>query len=66
MAQQANQKVRALADSDPRLCYIDVATPMLDANGRPRPELFGPDRLHLNLTGYALWAEIIRQALNHP
>lgn len=65
-AQQANQKVRALADSDPRLCYIDVATPMLDAHGRPRPELFGPDRLHLKPTGYALWAEIIRQALNHP
>jgi hypothetical protein len=32
---------------------------MLDAAGNPRPELFGPDRLHMNDSGYALWSSIV-------
>jgi lysophospholipase L1-like esterase len=39
--------------------YIDVFTPMLDASGAPRTDLFGPDRLHMNATGYALWRKVI-------
>ena len=39
--------------------YIDVYTPMLKADGQPRPELFLPDMLHLNAAGYALWHTII-------
>lgn len=39
--------------------FIDVFTPMLDANGGPRAELFREDLLHLNADGYALWKSII-------
>ena len=39
--------------------YIDVWTPMLNANGQPRGELFGPDKLHMNRRGYQLWTQII-------
>jgi lysophospholipase L1-like esterase len=46
-----------------RLIYIDVWTPMLNAQGGPRPELFGRDRLHLNSSGYALWSQIIKPYL---
>jgi len=28
---------------------------MLGQDGRPRAELFGADKLHLNEAGYALW-----------
>ena len=63
LAQRANQMVQNLATNDPQLTYIDVATPMLDPQGRPRPELFVSDRLHLNRHGYALWADRIRRAL---
>ena len=45
--------------NDERLGFIDVFTPMLDADGRPRTELFGPDRLHMNRDGYKLWSSII-------
>ncbi len=51
----ANQLVRGYTEKQPWLDFIDVFTPMLRADGRPREELFGPDRLHLNASGYALW-----------
>ncbi|MBC7681007.1 MAG: GDSL family lipase [Ferruginibacter sp.] len=43
--------------------YIDIFQPMLDAEGQPRPELFLPDRLHLNDAGYRLWKSIITAQL---
>lgn len=39
--------------------YIDVFTAMLDGDGRPRTDLYGPDRLHMNATGYALWRQLV-------
>lgn len=41
------------------VAYIDVHTPMLDAAGQPRAELFGPDQLHLDAEGYRLWRRIV-------
>lgn len=39
--------------------YIDVFTPMLDAEGNPKKELFLGDMLHMNTSGYALWQGVI-------
>jgi lysophospholipase L1-like esterase len=36
---------------------------MLDAQGKPRPELFRKDGLHMNAQGYAVWTEIIKPVL---
>ncbi|MGL4462657.1 MAG: GDSL-type esterase/lipase family protein, partial [Planctomycetia bacterium] len=60
---ETNALVQAHCETDPMLKYVDVATAMLDAEGRPRPELFGMDKLHMNDAGYAVWAEIVRPAL---
>ncbi len=57
--QEANAAIRAEAASQPHVEFVDVATPMLDAEGKPRPELFVEDRLHLNRDGYALWRRIV-------
>ncbi len=46
--------------------YIDVFSPMLDAQGLPRPELFLGDRLHLNAAGYRLWQSVIASHLAAP
>jgi lysophospholipase L1-like esterase len=43
--------------------FLDVATPMLGPNGKPRPELFSEDGLHMNERGYALWARVIAPVL---
>ena len=54
-----NTLIRDYVDSNPQLSYIDVFTPMLDAEGNPRRELFVADALHLNADGYALWQSVI-------
>ena len=54
-----NALIRDYADREGKVDYIDVFTPMLDASGRPRPELFRADSLHLNTDGYALWKRVI-------
>lgn len=54
----ANEKIRCYAKADKKLDYIDVFTPMLGADGKPRPELYADDRLHLSKDGYALWKSV--------
>lgn len=61
--QETNALIRAHAGQDQRLDFIDVYQPMLDAQGRPRAELFREDRLHLNAQGYALWHDLIAARL---
>ena len=59
---EANRRLRAYCEATPGLYFIDVASPLLDAGGRPRPELYQDD-LHLNAAGYALWRERVRPPL---
>ncbi len=61
-----NALIREDARHDARLTYVDVFTPMLRSDGRPRPELFGPDGLHMNSTGYALWRAVLDPVLHRP
>jgi lysophospholipase L1-like esterase len=56
---EANALIRAAAEKDPRLVFIDVDKPMIGADGKPRGELFKPDGLHLNADGYKLWNELV-------
>ncbi|MEZ6071472.1 MAG: SGNH/GDSL hydrolase family protein [Pirellulales bacterium] len=60
---KANAAIKAQCDTDPLLTYVDIATPMLGADGKPREELFIQDGLHLNADGYALWAKILEPLL---
>jgi lysophospholipase L1-like esterase len=60
---EANALVRRYAARRRGVVYVDVFTPMLDAAGRPRPELFGEDGLHMNRTGYELWTRAIAPRL---
>jgi lysophospholipase L1-like esterase len=58
-----NRLVEQYTKEHSHLGYIDVFTPMLAADGQTRPELFGPDMLHMNATGYAMWTKIIAPLL---
>jgi lysophospholipase L1-like esterase len=60
----ANRLIRDYVGGHDNLFYVDVFTPMLEPDGRLRPELFGKDGLHLNEKGYALWASILRPVLD--
>jgi lysophospholipase L1-like esterase len=56
---RANALVRDYAATLSNSDFIDVFTPMLDADGRPRAELFREDALHLNAKGYEVWRAVI-------
>lgn len=56
---EANGLIKNYVSRDKGLAYIDVFTPMLGGDGSPRPELFGPDRLHMNREGYLLWKSVV-------
>jgi lysophospholipase L1-like esterase len=56
---KANALIEAQCKQDEGLLYLDVATPLLGKDGRPRPELFREDDLHLNARGYELWASVL-------
>lgn len=58
-----NELIEKVTASDDRLGYIDVASPLLDGQGSPRPELFRMDRLHLNDEGYRVWTAALRPRL---
>jgi lysophospholipase L1-like esterase len=57
---RANTLIAGAIAHDPRARFVDVFTPMLSANGHPRPELFRDDSLHMTARGYALWREKLR------
>jgi len=52
---EVNRLVREIAARDTLQTFVDVFTPMLGANGRPRPELFLSDSLHMTPEGYVVW-----------
>src|SRR5690606_32502535 len=56
---EANLLVQTWVLAQDGLDFIDVHTPMLDADGQPRAELFVRDRLHLSAEGHALWRQVI-------
>lgn len=58
-----NVELQALCDTDKRLVYIDVASPMLATNGKPLAEIYSPDGLHMNHLGYQLWRDAVRPVL---
>jgi lysophospholipase L1-like esterase len=65
-ARTTNQLIADYAASKPgRLSFIDIFSGMLGRDGHPRRELFRPDLLHLNATGYALWKAAIDPYLRH-
>ena len=58
-----NELVENYSKRHKNLDFIDVYSKMLDARGHARPDLFLPDRLHLNAAGYAIWKDAIAEPL---
>jgi lysophospholipase L1-like esterase len=44
---------------DPRVTYVNTFASMLDASGKPRIDLYGPDKLHMTREGYKIWTKLI-------
>jgi lysophospholipase L1-like esterase len=61
--QETNGLIADYIRTQPRVQFIDVDRAMLDAQGKPRKELFRWDGLHMNVEGYAVWTSIIKPVL---
>lgn len=47
------------------IVFVDTFSLMLGPDGRPRPDIYRADRLHMNATGYAIWNDAVRPYLIH-
>jgi lysophospholipase L1-like esterase len=54
-----NRKLEQWTKQQKNVTFIDVWTPMLDADGNVMKDLFIEDGLHMNRKGYEIWAEVI-------
>jgi lysophospholipase L1-like esterase len=59
----ANKMIAEFAHRQKHVEFIDIFPHMLGPDGRPKPDIYVADRLHMNERGYALWTEIIRPRL---
>jgi lysophospholipase L1-like esterase len=60
---QANSLIKSFLAKEKNTSYIDVYNPMLLPNGKPKPDLFLEDNLHMNEKGYAIWQKAIQPFL---
>lgn len=61
---ETNRLVEEMAAADARrLAFVDVFTPMLGPDGKPRPELYVEDGLHMTRAGYAIWRAALAPVL---
>jgi len=60
---ECNQLIKPFCESDDRLEFLDIWQAMLDADGKPRPDLLAEDGLHMNDAGYKIWNEALRPHL---
>lgn len=63
---QANRLIQAQCQKDERLAFVDPFPAMLGDDGKPRPELFVKDGLHLSEAGYEVWTKLVNPHLPKP
>jgi len=62
-AQATNALLEQYAAERYNVHYVDVGSDLLGADGRPIPELFRRDNLHLTEDGYEVWTRIVTPVL---
>ncbi len=60
---ESNNLIKRFLRSQRHTVFIDVFKEMLDKHQQIRPELFGPDMLHMNDAGYEIWIKAIKPHL---
>jgi len=55
----ANSGIRSFLAKQKNTGFIDVYSQMIDDEGKPKPELFRDDNLHMKKDGYLIWQRVI-------
>ncbi len=61
--QAINDRIRNYAKDAPNLELLDLFAVLAAADGKPVPEYFASDKLHLAAPGYVKWAEALKPLL---
>jgi lysophospholipase L1-like esterase len=61
---EANSLIRKFISTQKNISFIDVYNKMLNTDGKPIPEIFGDDSLHMNARGYDIWRKVIQPYLS--
>jgi lysophospholipase L1-like esterase len=57
---EANRLMEGVVKRDGKSDFVSVEEEMLGADGKPRPELFMKDGLHMSAAGYEIWNKKLR------
>jgi len=57
--EEANKLAKDFISIQKNASFVDVFHKMLDKDGKPMPEIFLDDSLHMNAKGYAIWQKAI-------
>ena len=60
-----NKSIQDMSRSDDLLTFIDVWDEMLTDDGKPNPDLYVDDGLHMNEKGYVVWTKLVRENLDY-
>jgi len=63
MAEASNTLIKNYIQTQKNITYVDIFYPMLNKQGKPRPELFKVDMLHMNQKGYKIWKRKVKRHL---
>ncbi len=58
-----NKQLEAWTKTKKKVTFVDVWTPLVDAQSEVLKDIFIADGLHLNATGYKIWADAIKKFL---
>ncbi|TPE44423.1 SGNH/GDSL hydrolase family protein [Pontibacter mangrovi] len=61
--EESNRLIKDYLKTQPKTAYVNVYKPMLQRNGKPKPEIFIQDSLHMNQQGYQIWKKKIKPSL---
>jgi len=60
---KANSLVKQFCATEKGLAFVDIVPLMLGSDGKPNPELFVKDGLHMSEKGYDLWNAEVKKSL---
>ena len=60
---EGNKRIKNWLATKPRTAFVNVYDAMLTKEGKPMPDIFKEDNLHMNAKGYAIWKKILRPYL---
>ena len=60
--QRANEMIKAFADEEPLVHYVDCTNDFLNGKGKPDMRYFKWDGIHMNKAGYSIWTKQLKES----